>query len=151
LFEILVTANPNTLFLVRISELSKQIRKQLWDILHSAASINITWIDTLAGNLNNIKLNDKKINRCYTYNIYDNPCWLKAKTCWILCNILDQYGDTKSFKVCVYSIINNCIKSRIGVEMNTDTIQWHLVTSALTIKLKHLEYLNNVSKITNYC
>jgi hypothetical protein len=56
----------------------------LWKLLHTAASIDVTWINTLAANLDNIKLKNSSSPEFCTHkdctkirNIYDNPFFVK--------------------------------------------------------------------------
>jgi hypothetical protein len=157
LFEILIATNPNPFFLVRISELSKQIRKQLWDILYTAASIDIHWVNTLASKLNNIKNNKGSSFTYYSYkdyknvhNIYDNPWFIqKADNSWILCNVL-YFSNDNTIKVCNYTLVKNkYVLSGIETIQRAFIIKWDLVTTAITLKWKHMEYLYRIELAKN--
>jgi hypothetical protein len=82
-FTMLIVANPTPLFLLKISELSKTMRKQLWKLINTCESINIKWIIDLTKNFNNLSIQPCKLTCNYSglgifYNINDNPIFVKS-------------------------------------------------------------------------
>ena len=92
----------------------------------------------------------------YTYrsknyhNAYDNPFFIQnVEGKWLLCNFLD-FDNESTCKVYSYIYKNEHITNNIQIINRQFIIRWDLVTSALTLKCKHMEYLYNVNTYKKY-
>jgi hypothetical protein len=68
---------------------------------------------------------------------------------WLLCNVLLFYNDNTA-KVCSYTSVNNNnndIWSSIQIIKREFMVKWDLVTTALTLKWKRMEYLYKIKQI----
>jgi hypothetical protein len=154
----IIVANPDPLFLLKVTELSKQIRKQLWNLLHTAESINILWVNTFARKLNVITIrNYESIQlpiyaKSYTndYESYFNhPCFVKKDNEWVLGNIIKlQNNKTVAFLGFVLSTTPVGVIGSIQMDrpmtaceeaIYTNIIRWDIITTPIIMKWRLLD------------
>jgi hypothetical protein len=162
LFEMMIVANPDPLFLLKITELSNQIRKQLWNLVHTAETINVNWIGTLAQKIDSLNIKDIKYiwhfsciidNAAGNYHHFDNPCFIKNDNNWLLGNILHINTKINQVTFSSFSIFDGIIKiihnDRVPY---SKIIKWDIITTAISLRYKLLEcqrYIKDAK--TLYC